>query len=45
MLAYARDDAVLFGDRDGRVQHPERFSRLFAEVMARCRRDLADAIS
>lgn len=41
MLTYARNDAVVFGDHEGRTRHPERFSRLFAEAVTRCRRDLA----
>lgn len=42
VLAYVRDDAVVFGDHEGRVRHPERFSRVFAETLARCRRGLGD---
>jgi integrase len=42
VLAYARDDAVVFGDHEGRTRHPERFSRVFAETVTRCRRDLGE---
>jgi integrase len=42
-LSYARDTALAFGDHEGRIRHPERFSRSFAQVQARCRRALADA--
>ncbi len=43
VLAYARDSALAFGDHEGLVRHPERFSRLFAETLARCVRELGDA--
>jgi integrase len=39
VLAYARDTALAFGDHEGRHRHPERFSCLFAETLARCARD------
>jgi integrase len=35
VLAYARDDALVFGNHEGRVRHPERLSRLFSETVAR----------
>ncbi|HET9779538.1 MAG TPA: site-specific integrase [Propionibacteriaceae bacterium] len=41
-LRLARDDALIFGDHEGRHQHPERFSRRFSEAVARCRRQLSD---
>ncbi len=37
-LQLARDDALIFGDLDGRHLHPERFSRRFSEQLARCQR-------
>lgn len=37
-LQLARDDALVFGDLEGRHLHPERFSRRFAEQLERCRR-------
>jgi integrase len=45
-LALAKDDALVFGDDlAGEVRHPERFSRLFVQTVARCRRELgADAL-
>jgi integrase len=39
-LRLARDNALIFGDLEGRHQHPERFSRRFSEQLARCRRQL-----
>jgi integrase len=42
VLSYARDGALVFGDHEGGVRHPERFSRLFAETLTRCRRDLGE---
>jgi integrase len=41
-LSAAAADALVLGDHEGRHRHPERFSRLFAEQLARCRRDLGD---
>ncbi len=41
-LALARDDALLFGDLEGRYLHPERFSRTFKTALARCRKALGD---
>lgn len=41
-LQLARNTALVFGDHEGRHRHPERFSRLFAETVARCRRDLSE---
>jgi len=39
-LQLGRDTALVFGDHEGRHRHPQRFSRLFAETIARCRRNL-----
>jgi integrase len=36
-------DALVFGDTEGEHLHPERFSRMFSEALARCRRELAGA--
>ena len=41
-LALARDDALAFGDLEGRHLHPERFSRTFRNTLARCRRQLGE---
>jgi integrase len=41
-LPLARADALVFGDLEGAHRHPERFSRLFTETLARCQRDLAE---
>lgn len=41
-LRFARDDALMFGDIEGRHQHPERFSRRFSEALGRCRRQLGE---
>ena len=41
-LQLARDTALIFGDHEGRYRHPERFSRLFIETLARCQRDLGE---
>ncbi|MQA86681.1 MAG: tyrosine-type recombinase/integrase [Streptosporangiales bacterium] len=40
-LQLGRDDALVFGDHEGRWRHPERFSRTFKAHLNRCRRDLA----
>jgi integrase len=42
VLSYARDCALVLGDHEGGVRHPERFSRLFAETLQRCRRALGE---
>jgi integrase len=42
-LQLARDGALVFGDHEGRHRHPERFSRMFAETLARCVKQLGDA--
>ena len=42
-LRLARDDALIFGDEEGRWQHPDKFSWRFANQLARCRRELGDA--
>jgi len=41
-LAYFRDSALVFGDHEGRHRHPERFSRMFAETLARCAKALGE---
>lgn len=41
-LQLARDGALVFGDHEGRHRHPERFSRMFAQTLARCRKQLGD---
>jgi integrase len=42
-LALAKDDALVFGDDlAGEVRQPERFSRLFVQTVARCRRELGE---
>lgn len=41
-LQLGRDTAIVFGDHEGRHRHPERFSRLFAQTLSRCARDLGD---
>jgi integrase len=41
-LPLARADALVFGDLEGAHRHPERFSRLFTETLARCQRDLGE---
>lgn len=43
-LQLARDNALIFGDHEGRYRHPERFSRLFTETVARCQRDLGEEV-
>ena len=42
-LALARDDALVFGDIEGRHVHPERFSRTFRGHLARCRKALGES--
>jgi integrase len=39
-LQLARDDALAFGDHEGRHLHPERFSRTFHAELARARKAL-----
>jgi integrase len=41
-LPLGRDSALIFGDHEGRHRHPERFSRLFAETVARCAKALGE---
>jgi integrase len=41
-LQLGRDSALIFGDHEGRHRHPERFSRLFAETLARCAKALGE---
>ena len=41
-LVLARDDALVFGDINGRHLHPERFSRTFKTTLAKCRRQLGE---
>ncbi len=38
-LTLARDDALVFGDLDGRHRHPERFSRTWSQTVRRAVRD------
>lgn len=40
-LQLVRDDALIFGDHEGRHLHPERFSRTFAAELVRCGPPLA----
>ena len=42
VLAYARDGALVFGDHEGRLRHPERFSRMFAGTLTRCAKALGE---
>ncbi|MGP4024388.1 tyrosine-type recombinase/integrase [Actinomadura sp. 3N407] len=39
-LQLARDDALVFGDAEGKHRHPERFSRAFKDQLKRCERYL-----
>jgi integrase len=41
-LALARDDALVFGDQEGRHRHPERFSRAFKTAQRQCAKALGD---
>ena len=41
-LQLARDDALVFGDHEGRYLHPERFTRTFRAEVARCRKAIGD---
>jgi integrase len=41
-LQLARDDALVFGDHEGRHMHPERVSRTFKNTLARCAKQLGD---
>ena len=38
--ALARDGALVFGNTEGMIRHPETFSKAFTKTVARCRRDL-----
>lgn len=42
-LTLARDDALVFGDAEGKHRHPERFSRCFKDQLKRCERHMARA--
>jgi integrase len=42
-LALARDSMLVFGDHEGGHRHPERFTRMFAEALARCAKSLGEA--
>lgn len=42
-LQLVRDDALVFGDHEGRHMHPERVSRTFKATVERCRKALGDA--
>jgi integrase len=39
-LQLARDQALVFGDEEGRHRHPERFSRTFKDTLRRCGKQL-----
>ncbi len=39
-LQLARDEALVFGDHEGRFRHPERFTRTFKAEVERCRKAL-----
>jgi integrase len=41
-LALARDDAIVFGDAEGKHRHPERFGRSFKDTLTRCQKQLAE---
>jgi integrase len=41
-LQLARDDALVFGDEEGRHLHPERFTRTFRTEAARCRKAIGE---
>jgi integrase len=41
-LQLARDDALVFGDQEGRHLHPERFTRTFQGDVARCRKAIGE---
>lgn len=41
-LALARDDSPAFGDIQGGVRHPERFTRTFKAALGRCARALGE---
>jgi integrase len=41
-LPLASAGSLVFGDPEGQHRHPERFSRLFSETLARCQRDLGE---
>jgi integrase len=40
-LLLARDDALVFGDAEGKHRHPERFSRCFKDQLKRCEKHFA----
>jgi integrase len=41
-LQLARDDALVFGDHEGRHMHPERVSRTFKAALKRCAKRLGE---
>ncbi len=41
-LTHMRDDALVFGDHEGRHMHPERFTRTFRAEVIRCRKALGE---
>ena len=43
-LQLARDDALVFGDLEGRHRNPEHVSRQFARDIARCRSALGEDV-
>jgi integrase len=42
-LWLVRDEALVFGDHEGRQLHPERFSGTFKAALTRCLKALGDA--
>ena len=44
-LPLAMDDALVFGDLEGRHRHPERFSRTFHSALMRCAKALGNDCS
>ena len=43
LLLVEMDDAIMLGNREGKHQHPGRFTRHVGQALARCSRDLGDA--
>jgi len=41
-LALAKPGALVLGNHEGRIRHPETFSKTFTKTAARCRRDLGE---
>ncbi len=42
-LQLARDDALVFGNAEGKHRHPEQFAKTFKSQLARCGKQLAEA--